>query len=111
MADLVGENAHDLRTAAKGRRGVAVAHRLGKRPEIRLDPEELCRATARQPEPGLDLVEDEQNAEFLGQRSHRLVKVGLGHDRLGVAKNRLHDDRRDLVPLALEQAAQESMLL
>ena len=49
----------------------------------------------------------EQDPELLGQRSHRLVEARLGHDPLGVAEDRLDDDRRDVLALALEEPAQE----
>jgi hypothetical protein len=42
--------------------------------------------------------------------SHLLVEARLGHDPLGVAEDRLDDDRGDLSP-ALEQCAQRSMRL
>ena len=107
VADLVGQDAHDLGTAAERRRRIAVAHRLGVRREVGLDAEELGGAAAGEAEPGLDLVEDQQDPELLGERPHRLVEPGLGHDALGVAEHRLDDDRGDLLALALEEAAQE----
>ncbi len=92
--------------AAEGRRRVAVAHRLGVRGEVRRDPEVLGRAAAGEAEAGLDLVEDEEDPELLGQRAHRLVEARLGQDPLGVAEDRLDDDRRDLLAALLEQAAE-----
>ena len=59
-----------------------------------------------EPEAGLDLVEDQQDPELLGQRPHRLVEARLGHDPLGVAEDRLDDDRGDLLAVALEEPAQ-----
>ena len=44
VADLVGQDAHDLAPAAERRGRVAVAHRLGVRREVRRDAEELGRA-------------------------------------------------------------------
>ena len=70
------------------------------------DPEELGRAAAREAEAGLDLVEDQQDAELLGQGAHRLVEAGLGQDGLGVAEDGLDDDRGDLLATLLEQPAQ-----
>ena len=107
VADLVGQDAHDLAPPAEGGGRVAVAHRLGVRGEVRRDPEVLGRAAAGEPEPGLDLVEDQQDPELLGQRAHRLVEARLGHDPLGVAEDRLDDDRRDVLALALEEPAQD----
>ena len=107
VADLVGQDAHDLAPAAERGGRVAVAHRLGVGREVRRDAEELGRAAAGEAEPGLDLVEDQQDPELLGQGPHRLVEARLGHDPLGVAEDRLDDDRGDVVALALEEPAQE----
>ena len=96
---LSGRTLMTSRAAAERRRRIAVAHRLGVGREVRRDAEELGRAAAGEAEPGLDLVEDQQDPELLGQRPHRLVEAGLGHDPLGVAEDRLDDDRRDLVAL------------
>ena len=63
--------------AAERRRRVAVAHRLGERGEVRRDAEELGGAALGEPEAGLDLVEDEEDAELLGQRPHLLVEARL----------------------------------
>ena len=41
VADLVGQDAHDLLAATERRRRIAVAHRLGVRREVRRDAEEL----------------------------------------------------------------------
>ena len=106
VADLVGEDAHDLLATTEGRGRIAVAHRLGVRRQVRRDPEELGRAALGEPEAGLDLVEDQQDPEFLGQGPDRLVEAGLGHDPLGVAEDRLDDDRGDLLAARLEQAPQ-----
>ena len=106
VADVVREDAHDLAAATEGRRRVAVAHRLGERRQVRRDPEELGRAAAGEPEAGLDLVEDQDRAELLRQRPNRLVEARLGHDRLGVAEDRLDDDPGDVVAVALEDPAE-----
>ncbi len=103
---LSGRTAHDLLAATERRRRIAVAHRLGVGREVRGDPEELGRAALGEAEPGLDLVEDQQDPVFLGQGAHRLVEARLGHDPLGVAEDRLDDDRRDLLAARLEQPAQ-----
>jgi hypothetical protein len=65
VADLVRQHVHDLGPTAERRRWVAVAHRLGEGAEIGFDAEELRRASPGEAEPGLDLVEDEQDPEFL----------------------------------------------
>ena len=67
VADLVGQDAHDLLAPAERGRRVAVAHRLGVGRKVRLDPEVLGGAAAGEAEPGLDLVEDQQDPELLGQ--------------------------------------------
>ena len=105
VADLVGKHVHDLATPAERGRRIAVAHRLGERAEVRLDAEELGGPAARQSEPGLDLVEDQQDPEFLGEGAHLPVEALLRHDRLGVAEDRLDDDRRDLLAVPLEDPA------
>ena len=105
VADVVGQDAHHLVGAAKRRRRVAVAHRLGVRREVRGHPEELGGATAGEPEAGLHLVEDQQRPEFLRQRPDRLVEARLGHDRLGVAEDRLDDHAGDVGAVALEDPA------
>ena len=105
VADLVGQDAHDLLATTERRGRIAVAHRLGVGGEVRRDAEVLGRAALGEAEPGLDLVEDQQDPEFLGQRAHRLVEAGLGQDPLGVAEDRLDDDRGDLLAARLEQRA------
>ena len=70
-------------------------------------PKNSAAPPLREAEAGLDLVEDQQDPELLGQRPHRLVEARLGHDPLGVAEDRLDDDRGDLLALALEQPAQD----
>ena len=107
VAHLVGQQAHDLGASAERGRRIAVAHRLGVRREVGRDPEELGGAATREAEAGLHLVEDQEDPELLGERAHRLVEAGRRHDPLRVAEDRLDDDRRDVVALALEQPAQE----
>ena len=104
---LSGQDAHDLAPAAERRDRIAVAHRLGVRGQVRPDAEVLGRPAPGEPEAGLDLVEDEQDPELLGERPHRRVEAGLGQDALGIAEDGLDDDRGDVLALALEQAAQE----
>ncbi len=97
VADLVGQDAHDLLAATERGGRIAVAHRLGVGRQVRRDAEELGGAALGEAEPGLDLVEDQQDPELLGQGAHRLVEAGLGHDPLGVAQDGLDDDRGDLL--------------
>ena len=66
-------------------------------------PKNSAAPPLREAEAGLDLIEDQQDAELLGQRPHRLVEAGLGHDPLGVAEDGLDDDRGDLLAALLEQ--------
>ena len=106
VADLVGEQLHDLAPATERRGRVAVAHRLGVRGEVGRDAEELGGTAPREAEAGLDLVEDQQDPELLGQGAHLLVEARLGHDPLGVAEDRLDDDRGDLLAALLEEGAQ-----
>ena len=75
VADVVGQHGHDLLASTERGRRVAVAHRLGVRGEVRRDAEELGRAALGEAEAGLDLIEDQQDAELLGQGPHRLVEA------------------------------------
>ena len=68
--------------------------------------EVLGRAAASEPEAGLDLVEDQQDPELLGQRAHLLMEAFLGQDALGIAEDGLDDDRRDLLAALLEELAE-----
>ena len=105
VADVVGQDVHDLGPAAEGGRRVAVAHRLGEGGQVRGHPEELGGPAPGEPEAGLDLVEDEQAAELLGERPHALVEALPRQDRLGVAQDRLDDHGGDVLALALEDPA------
>ena len=112
VADLVREDAHDLLPTTEGRSRVAVAHRLRIGGQVRRDAEELGGAAPGEPEARLDLVEDQQDPELLGQGPHVLVEARLGHDALGVAEHRLHDDRGDVRrPRARTARGGRSMLL
>ena len=94
------------RRSPEGRGRIAVADRLGERGEVGLDPEVLGGAAAGDPEAGLDLVEDQQRPELLGDRPDALVEALLGQDPLGVAEDRLDDHRGDVVALGLEHPAE-----
>ena len=108
---LSGSMLHDLAPAAERRGRVAVAHRLGERAEIGRDAEELGGAAAGEPEPGLDLVEDQQDPELLGQGAHLLVEALLRHDPLGVAEDRLDDDRGDLLAVLARRCVRSASML
>ena len=47
------------------------------------------------------------DAELLRERAHLLVEALAREDRLGVAEDRLDDDRGDVVAVALEDPAQD----
>ena len=75
-------------------------------------PKNSAAPPLREPEARLDLVEDQEDPELLGEGPHRLVEARLGHDPLGVAEDRLDDDRGDLArPGARTAGAGASMLL
>ena len=71
-----------------------------------MTPKNSAAPPRAKPEAGLDLVEDQQDPELLGERAHLLVETRLGHDPLGVAEDRLDDDRGDLLAALLEEGAQ-----
>ena len=56
------------------------AKRLCESDDVRRDSEPLGRAAGRDAEPGLDLIEDEQHSEPLGQLAHGLEVARLGKD-------------------------------
>jgi len=68
----------------KAGRRIAIAHRLGKRRQIRLDAEVLSRPAASEAKAGLDLVEDEQDPEFHVSTLDRLVEAGFWQDPLAL---------------------------
>ncbi len=107
VADLVGQDRHDLVGPAERGGRVAVADGLGERREVGRDPEVLGRPAAGDPEAGLDLVEDQQRAELLRERPDLGVEALLRKDRQGVAHDRLDDDGRDVMALPFEDPAED----
>ena len=65
-------------------------------------PETLAGAAEGDPEPGLDLVEDQQRAVVVTEPPQPFEKPGQGHDPEGVAEHRLDDHRGDPLALVLE---------
>ena len=63
------EEIHDLRPAAEGRERQAAADDLAEDRQIRLHAEPLLCAAARDPEPADHLVEHEQRARRVAQRT------------------------------------------
>ena len=87
---LVGTQVHVLAPAAHGRERVATGEGLGKIDQVRLDAAKLAVGTDAVAEAGLDLVEHEQEAVFVGEipqsleiTRSRLHQADVLQDRLG----------------------------
>ena len=79
----------------------AAADRLAHRGEVGRDAEAGLRAAVRDRE-GDDLVEDQHDAEPLGDVAQSLKELSGGRDHPGGAHDRLDDDGGDVIRLALE---------
>lgn len=71
------------------------------RGEIRGDTVLSLDTTERRPEPGRDLVEDEDDARLSGQLSQALQETLLRQNAACVEVDRLEDDRREFVAVSV----------
>lgn len=82
----------DTRQRETAREALGDGDDVGSHVEV-LMPEEL----SGPPESGLDLVEDEQDAVFVGPLPQSLEKPGVAGDVTALAQDRFDDEGRDLV--------------
>ena len=76
--------------------------RLRQRHHVGLDAEALGRAAGRDAEPGLHLVEDQDDAAVAGERANGLEVPRFGQDDAEVHHRRLHDHAGGLATFAFE---------
>ena len=105
LVDVAGrrEPAHDLGTPAERGERQPAADDLAQDGQIGADAEPLLRAAAADPEAGDDLVEDEQRAGGVAERAQRLQEARLGRDDAHVPRDRLDEDRRETLAVALDR--------
>ena len=94
-ADAAGEARHDVAAAADaaGHR-VAAGDALAEDGEVGAHAEVPLRPAQPEPEPGDDLVEDEQRAELVAQLAHGGVEAERHRPRAALRADRLDDHRR-----------------
>ena len=98
-AAAVGANRH---TAADN---FAIGHKIGT------DTIVLLGAAGCQTEAGNDLVKNEKRAAFVTQLSQALQKAGLGRNNAHVCGNRLHNHRRHLTGIGLQQGCHTTQVI
>jgi hypothetical protein len=98
---------HHLLGQGDGRHREAVAHRLGVGGDIGDHTERSDGAVDAEPEPGLDLVEDQHHFVLVAQATNRLEETGLGKDAEEVARHRFHDHRCQFVAVVVEEFAEQ----
>ena len=103
LHDPVGADAlHDLLGAADGPGRQPAAERFRQRDDVRRDAETLRRATGRDAQSGLDLVEDQHDPALARQLAHGLEIPRLGQHDTEVHQRRLHDQAGRRPSFALE---------
>ncbi len=95
-----GEHPHQLGAAADRRCGQSAADHLAEDREVGEDARQLLRAAARDPESADHLVEHEQRPVGVGALAQQLEKAVARRYETHVRRQRLGDDRGELVALA-----------
>ena len=103
--------AHDLFPAAHGGQGKAVGQGLGVADQVRPELEVLLGASLGDPETGLDLVQDQEDPVFVAEPAQVLQVPWFGHDRGGIAHDRLDDDAGDVPPVLPHLALHELLVV
>ena len=91
------EEVHQLRLAAERRDGPAVGHRLAERGQVGRDAGDRLVAAEPVAEARDHLVEDEHGPVLRRELAQPLEKAGLRQDGADVVRDRLEDDRGDVV--------------
>ena len=94
---------HNVSPATVGRHRQAAADDLAQARQIGRDAVELLGAAVGNPEPGDDLVEDQQRAVGVGHPPQRWEKLRRWRNDTHVGRDRLDDDGRHFVPVGLQQ--------
>ena len=92
-----GEQVHQVGLAAERGDRPAVRHRLPERGQVGRDAGDRLVAAETVPEARDHLVEDEHGAVLRRQLAQPLEEAGLGQDGADVVRDRLEDDRGDVV--------------
>ena len=98
-----GRPAHEILPAPVGPNRQPAADDLPQGGEVGHDPEALLGAAQRHPEPGHDLVEDEDGALFGAEGPEPLQEPLHRRDAPHVPGHRLHDDAGDLAWIGIEE--------
>src|SRR6266851_2734053 len=104
----VRDDRHDRLAAANRGDRESAAEALGQCGQVRVDAEVLLRASPGEPEPGDDLIEDQQGSMQLGEFAQQLEIARLRQDAAGVEDGRLGDDRGHFVA-ALRHHGREAL--
>ena len=105
LVDVAGrrEPVHHLGAAAERRERQAAADDLAEDRQVGQDAEALLRAAARDAEAGDHLVEDEQRAARRRRAPQRLEEARRRRDDAHVPGDRLDEDRRQPLAVALDR--------
>src|SRR5260221_10823318 len=104
----VRDDRHDRLAAANRGDRESAAEALGQCGQVRVDAEVLLRASPGEPEPGDDLIEDQQGSMQLGEFAKQLEIASLSKDAAGVEDGGLGDDRAHSVA-ALRHHGREAL--
>ena len=91
------EELHQLRLPGERRHGPAVAHRLAHRGQVGRHAADRLVAAERVPPAGDHLVEDQHGPVLGRELAQPLEEAGLRQQRADVVRDRLEDDRGDVV--------------
>ena len=106
-----GEPRHDAARAAERPDRHAPADHLAEGRQIRGDAKELCRAAARQAEPGDHFIENEQRAVLARELAQAGEEFAPLRQQAVIGRQRLDDEGRDARALALKQLLQRRLVI